>query len=190
MLTEQPPTTASCCTWFKNAGGNNCFQRALDGCAISTVQLVWSVPQSGRDAATSSACVRLIHRSETFVLAIPFTTDVGPDIRVQLPRARAADQQPPQGSQLVPSDDPLDDSPPPNCPIRDTTSTERDKQVLTDLPGASMALPRCVIFRYATAWTEYLEGAMSGHRSWALLSRFRCSLFLTSPVGNGGQSVI
>ena len=29
-----------------------------------------------------------------------------------------------------------------------------------------------------TAWAESLEGAMSGHQSWALLCRFRCRLLL------------
>ena len=41
-----------------------------------------------------------------------------------------------------------------------------------------MTLPRCVVSRYATAWAESLEGAMSGHQSWALLCRFRWRLLL------------
>ena len=41
-----------------------------------------------------------------------------------------------------------------------------------------MALPRCVVPRYATACAESLEGAMSGHQSWALLCRYRCRLLL------------
>ena len=41
-----------------------------------------------------------------------------------------------------------------------------------------MALPRCVVSRYATAWAESLEGAMSGQQSWALLCPFRCRLLL------------
>ena len=41
-----------------------------------------------------------------------------------------------------------------------------------------MALPRCVVSRYATARAESLEGAISGHQSWALLCRCRCRLRL------------
>ena len=73
----------------------------------------------------------------------------------------------------------MDDSPLPNCPIRDVVLTGRDKQLLTELRRASaMALPRCVVSRYATAWAESLEGAMSGHQSWALLCRYHCRLLL------------
>ena len=49
--------------------------------------------------------------------------------------------------------------------------SDRDKQLLSRLRRASaLALPRCVVSRYATAWAESLEGAVSGHQSWALLS--------------------
>ena len=59
-------------------------------------------------------------------------------------------------------------------PFRDVVLTERDKNLLPELRRASaMALPRCVVPRYATAWTESLEGAMRGHQSWALLCRCR-----------------
>ena len=85
----------------------------------------------------------------------------------------------PQGSQPVPPGESLDDSPLPNCPIRDVGLTERDKQLVTEVRRASaIALPRCVVSRYATAWAESLEGAMSGHQSWALLSCYRCRLLL------------
>ena len=95
------------------------------------------------------------------------------------PRGAAANQQPPRSSQPVPPGDPLDDRPQPNCTIRDIVFSERDKQLLAELRRASaMALPRCVVSRYATAWAESLEGAMSGHQSWALLCRFRCRLLL------------
>ena len=74
----------------------------------------------------------------------------------------------------------FDDSPLPNCPMGDITLSERDKQVLAELRRASaMALPRCTVSRYAAAWAESLEGAMSGHLSWALLCRYRCRLLLT-----------
>ena len=35
-----------------------------------------------------------------------------------------------------------------------------------------------MVSRYGTAWAESLEGAMSGHQSWAVLGRFRCRLLL------------
>ena len=39
-----------------------------------------------------------------------------------------------------------------------------------------MALPRCVVCRYATAWAESPDGAMSNHQTWAMLCRYRCRL--------------
>ena len=76
--------------------------------------------------------------------------------------------------------EPLDDSPLPNCPIRDIVLRERDKQLFAELRRAfAMALPRCIVPRCATAWAESLEGAISGHQSWALLCRYRCRLLLT-----------
>ena len=39
-----------------------------------------------------------------------------------------------------------------------------------------MALPRCIVSRYATAWAERIEEAISGHQSWAVLCRCRCRL--------------
>ena len=87
--------------------------------------------------------------------------------------------QPLDSSQPVPPSDFLDDSPLPNCAIRDIVITERDQQLLDDLRSASaMAIPRCIVSRYATAWAESLEGAISGHQSWAVLCRYRCRLLL------------
>ena len=81
-----------------------------------------------------------------------------------------------QGAQPAPPGDPLDDSPLPNRTIWDITLTERDKQAELRRSSA-MALPRCVVSRYATAWAKSIEGAMS-HQSWALLCRYRCRLLL------------
>ena len=62
-------------------------------------------------------------------------------------------------SQPVLPGDPLDDSPLPNCPIRDVVFTERDMHLLAELRRASaMALPRCVVSRYATALAERSHG--------------------------------
>ena len=41
-----------------------------------------------------------------------------------------------------------------------------------------MALPRCIVSRDATAWAKSLEGAISGHQTWALLCRYSCRLLL------------
>ena len=50
---------------------------------------------------------------------------------------------------------------------------------LAELRRASaMALPRCIVSRYATALAESLEGAMSGHQFWAVLCRYSCRLLL------------
>ena len=100
-------------------------------------------------------------------------------------------QQFPQSSQPVPPGEPLD-SPLPNCPIRDVVLTDRDKHLLGELRLASaMALPRCVVSRYATAWAESFEGAMSGHQCWALLcvvTVFACSLPKSRKVSSGTRS--
>ena len=86
------------------------------------------------------------------------------------------DQPLSQSSQPVPPGEPLDNSPLPNCPIRNIVLTDREKHLLSELRRASAkALPRCVV---ATAWAESLEGPMSRHQSWALLCRDRCRLLL------------
>ena len=82
------------------------------------------------------------------------------------PVGLAAAHHPPGGSQPV-------------LPKSDVVITERDKQLLVDLRRASaMGILRCVVSRHATAWAESLEGAISGHQSWALLCRYRCRLLL------------
>ena len=84
------------------------------------------------------------------------------------PKGMPTAHQPPRSSQPVPPGDLLDDSPLPNCSIRDIVLTERDKQSLADLRRASaMAFPRCKISRHATAWAESLEGTISVHQSCA-----------------------
>ena len=60
-----------------------------------------------------------------------------------------------------------------------------DRQLLADLRRASaMAIPRCIVSRCATAWTEGRERA-SSHQSWAVLCRYRCRLLLAEiPKGS------
>ena len=62
-----------------------------------------------------------------------FRTDDRPDIRVQRPASK---------SRPVPPGEPLDDGPLPNCPIRDTAFTERDKLPLVLRRASAMPLPR------------------------------------------------
>ena len=69
-------------------------------------------------------------------------------------------------------EDPLDDSPLPNCPVRGIAFTESDKQVLADLRGAStVSTPRCTVSRY---------------QSWAVLCRYR-SRWLLAEVPKGSD---
>ena len=60
------------------------------------------------------------------------------------------------------------------------------RPLLVDLRWASqMAIPRSIVSRYATAWAESLEGALTGHQSWAILCRYRCRLLLVEvPKGS------
>ena len=128
--------------------------------------------------------VASVTTAEATLLSVNFALDTFQDRRQPehqdaAASGTAAGQHLPQSSQPVPSGEPLDDRPLSNCPVRGVVLTERDKQLLTELPRASaMALPRCAVSRHATAWAEGLEGAMSGHQSWALICRYRCRLLL------------
>ena len=83
--------------------------------------------------------------------------------------------QPSAISQSLPQTDALDDSPLPNSPIGDIATTERDAQLLIDIRRVSpMAIPRSIVSRFATACAESLEGALTGHQSWAILCRYCC----------------
>ena len=153
-LTWHPQTEVSCSTW-----GSCCFQTAWSNCTVSTALPVSLVAPSGRDVVADAPFAEVILSSENFVLVIPFRIDDSLDVRVQRPTVPPLVSSPLKG----PPGKPLDDSPLPNCPIRDIALTERDKHLLTELRRASaMALPRCVVSRYATAWAESLERAVSG----------------------------
>ena len=118
-------------------------------------------------------------------LAILFRIVASPDTRVQRPMARlpfsCEDAARSQCHQVTS----LDDSPLPNCSVRDVVLTERDKQSLAELRRASaMALRRCIVSRNATAWAESLNEAISDHQSWALLCSavtFAACFWLRSP---------
>ena len=150
-LSEQSPTTASRCTWFRNTGDNHCFQKAL-------------VP------SRPCGLYSLRHHQ-----AAAMSPDDNPDTRVQRPMAG------PPFSHLLNTRCCSQVTPPTTARFRtapfETLSTERDKQLLAELRRASaMALPRCVVSRHATPFAESFEGAMSGHQSWAHLCRNRCRL--------------
>ena len=82
-------------------------------------------------------------------------------------------------SKPIPQEDIPDDSPLPSIAMWDIAITERHAQLLVDLrQGSAMTIPRSIVSHYATAWGESIEGALTGHQSWALLCRRRCRLLL------------
>ena len=98
---------------------------------------------------------------------------------------------PPHRSQPVPPGDPFDDSPPPNCSIRDIIITERDKQLLADLRRASaMAIPRCIVSRCATAWADRLMRSHQWPPVLAILCPYRCRPLLLAEVPEGSDRVV
>ena len=67
----------------------------------------------------------------------------------------------------VPPGDPLDDIPAPDRPVRQISARETDVHLLEELCRASaMAIARCVVSRYTTAWAESLGGPHN--QSWAI----------------------
>ena len=79
---EEPRTTASCCTWFRSMVASS-FMKAL-----LTVPLVFSVTQSGRGGVTAAATAKAILPPETSLLGIPFRTVENRDTRMLRPLAR------------------------------------------------------------------------------------------------------
>ena len=112
-LTKHPPTEVSCSTWVKNTEDSNCSQKALGNCAVSTVSacVVCGTFRSQRCNrccfCNSSAPLRELRVGDTF------RDRRQPRHRNAAPGGAAADH--PQNSQPVPREDPLDDSPLPNC---------------------------------------------------------------------------
>ena len=173
---KEPRITASCCTWFRSTVDNSSFMKALPSCAISTVPPVFFVTQSGRGDVTDAATAKGYSTPRSrcwWYLPGPLTTWT-PGCS-----ARGLAHRTPNFFTARSQCHLLDDSPLPNCPIRDIVVTERDKQPLADLRRVSaMAIPRCIVSRNAPAWAESLEGAISGHQSRAALCRHRCRLLL------------
>ena len=146
---------ASCCTWDKSMVDSDCFPKTLGSCVRGACVLCIAI--RSRDA-TGAVLATATHHFGNFVLGTPFRKAGSMGISVYLVEARpwinnghqdaaasrlALEQQLPQSSPPVPPGEPLDDSPLPNCPIRDAVLTDRDKQLLSDLRRDSgMALPR------------------------------------------------
>ena len=169
--TWHPLMEVSCSIWSRSTEVKSCFKTVWDTYAGSIARFASSVALSDRSAVAGATSAGSTLLSENFTLGTPSRTDDSPGIRVQRPVVQQAVSNSPG--------EPLDDSPLPNCPIRDVVLTDRDKQLLFELCWASaMALPRCVVSRYAVAWAESLEGAMRGHEFWAVLCRYRCRLLL------------
>ena len=172
--------------------GNSSSQKALHSYAILTEPPVQHVTPSDRDDAATATSAEVTLHSETFLATPGPSTTRTPGCGAQRPAHRSA-----TSSDFAAGA--LDDSPLPNCSIRDIVLTELDKQLLAELRRASaMALQRCIVSRSATAWAESLEGAISSHQSWALLCRHRCRLLwprsqkhrietTTSNVGGGSS---
>ena len=148
------PVAAAHSIWSINTEIRCCLKTVWDRCVGSIARLVSTVALSDRSDVVGAT------------LAGASVGDTFQDRRQPGHQDAAAIRQP---------GEPLDGSPLPNCPIQDVVLPDRDKQLLSEL---RRALPRCVVFRYATAWAASLEGARSGHQSWAVLCRFRCRLFL------------
>ena len=75
----------------------------------------------------------------------------------------------------------------PTAPFGTSSVTERDKQLLADLRRASaMAIHALHSLSLSPQpGAESLEGAFSGHQSWAVLCRYRCRLLLAEvPKGS------
>ena len=68
----------------------------------------------------------------------------------------------------------------PKQPHFGTSPLQRDAQLVIDLRQASQQWPflAALFSRYATAWAESFEGALTGHQSWAMLCRCRSQLLL------------
>ena len=133
-----------------------------------------------------SHCKRIL-QPETSLLVTSFRIADSLDTRM-LPHPR----HPPHSSQPVPLGDPFDDSPLPELSHSGYRYHRHDKQLLADLRRASaMAIPRCIVSPHAIAWAESLEGAVSGHQSWAVLCRSRCRPLLAEvPKGSDRNAAL
>ena len=87
---EEPRTTASCCSFFRSTGDNSSPRRALYSCAISTVPPVLPVTQTDRGDVSAAASAKAILPLEISLFEIPFRTVDNLDAKMQRP-ARPGD---------------------------------------------------------------------------------------------------
>ena len=174
MVAWRPPAQVSCSTWGRSTVVRCCLKTVWDKCVGLIDRLVCRSQRCRRcNSCGFDTALRKLKVGDTF------QDRRQPGHQDTAASGAAAGQHLPQNSQPVPPGEPLDDSPLPNCPSRDVVLTDRDKQLLSELRRASaMALPRCLVSRYASAWAESLEGAMSSHQSSTLLCSYRCRLLL------------
>ena len=167
---NEPRTTASCGTWFRSTAENSPPMRVLHNCAI-TIRSRWCHRCSYNESDTPT---------RDLTVGDTFQDRRQPGHQDAAPAGSPTVYHPLRSSQPVPPGDPPDDTPLPNC---------SDKQLLDDLRRASaMALLRCIVSRYATAWAESLEGAISGHQSWAVLCRRHRRLLLAEVLGDSDRN--
>ena len=141
---------------------------------ILTVEHVCYVAPYGRGDATGAVRATATHHIGNFVLGTLFRTAGSLGIRMYLVESRTWIPK-----CLGARSQSLQENPWTTARCRSapsgTSSSVIETSSCPELRRASaMALPRCVVSRYATAWAESLEGAVSGHQSWALLCRCRC----------------
>ena len=121
----------SCSTWGRSTEVRCCLHTVWDNCADSIARLVCTAApadHSGVAGATTGEVTLL-----SAIFALGFQAVGQPGIRTQAASGTAVGQQLPQGPQPAPPGEPLDDSPLPNCSIRDVVLTDRDKQLLSEL---------------------------------------------------------
>ena len=118
LLTLPPVIMASCCAWDKSMVDSDCSPKAFGSCVILTVDHVCCVAPYGKGDATCAVLATAIHHFANLLLGTRFRTAGSLGIK-----AMQLDPQMPQRSQLVPPGESLDDSPLPNCPVRNIVLT-------------------------------------------------------------------
>ena len=181
-LTKHPPTAPSCTTWVKNMEDSNCFQKALDICALWTVHPAWSVALPDRVFATAAASARVITtpRPSCCRFLSGQTTARTSQCSARWRARRSATSL---GLTACAPGDPLDDSPLPNCPLG-TSPSRNGTSRASSFAGPLRWHSRDAWSLNTPRYRQILQEAMSRHQSWALLCRYHCRLLLDE-IPNG-----
>ena len=151
------------------------LKTVCDNCVGSIARRVCTVAQSDRSGFASAAPAGSKLLSANFALGTRSRTDDSPGIRTQRPAVRQLSSNFLSARSQCLQENLWTTARFRSCPIWGVVLTDRDKLLLSELRWAwAMALSRCVVSRYATAWAESLEGVMSGH--WpcsAAVARFK-----------------